>query len=141
MNPAPALAIAPVVRFARFESLGREDEWLGMPFLSVAPSERRRFERATFCRKAFNVVKYIAEPNPVRRADGRVPRQKERMEFEDFEISRIDASSEPCPDCCNRVLRRSAGWRSTAESTPDPSPATKWKATRVSIFRANFREY
>src|ERR1700678_466648 len=135
MNPAPALAMAPVVRFARFESLGREDEWLGMPFLSVAASERRRFERAAFCRKAFSVVKYIAEPNPVRRADGSVPRQKERMEFEDFDISRIDASSEPCPDCCNRVLRRSAGWRSTAESTPDPRPATKWKAAKVSIFR------
>jgi hypothetical protein len=57
MNPAPALAMAPVVRFARFESLGRAEEWIGMPFLSVAPRERRRFERATFCRNAFKVVK------------------------------------------------------------------------------------
>jgi len=70
-----------------------------MPFLSVAPRVRSRFERATFCRKAFKVVKYIAEPKPVRRADGSVPRQKERMEVEDFEISRIEASSELCPDC------------------------------------------
>lgn len=57
MNPAPALAMAPVVRFARFESLGRADEWLGIPFLLVALRERSRFERATFCRSAFKVVK------------------------------------------------------------------------------------
>jgi hypothetical protein len=57
INPAPALAMAPVVRFARFESLGRAEEWLGRPFLSVAPRVRRRFERATFCRNAFSVVK------------------------------------------------------------------------------------
>ena len=131
INPAPALAMAPVVRFARFESLGRAEEWLGR-LLLVAPRERRRFECATFCRKAFSVVKYIADPNPVRRAEGSVPRQKEKMEFEDFEISRIEASSELCPDCCTRVLRRSAGWRSTAESTPDPRPAMKWKASKVS---------
>jgi hypothetical protein len=57
MNPAPARATAPVVRFARFDSLGRAEEWLGRPFLSVAPRVRRRFERATFCLKAFKVVK------------------------------------------------------------------------------------
>jgi hypothetical protein len=57
MNPAPARATAPVVRFARFDSLGRAEEWLGRPFLSVAPRVRRRLERATFCLKAFKVVK------------------------------------------------------------------------------------
>jgi hypothetical protein len=72
----------------------------------------------------------MAEPKPVRRADGNVPRQKEKMEVEDFEISRIEASNELCPDCWTRVLRRSAGWRSTAESTPDPRPAIKWKASK-----------
>lgn len=57
MNPAPALAIAPVVRFARFDSLGSAEEWLGRAFLSIAPIVRRRFERATFCRRAFKLVK------------------------------------------------------------------------------------
>jgi hypothetical protein len=41
----------------------------------------------------------MAEPKPVRRADGSVPRQKEKTEVEDFEISRIEANNELCPDC------------------------------------------
>jgi hypothetical protein len=57
-----------------------------------------------------------------------VPRQKERIEVEDCEISRMVVSSELDPDCWTRVFRRSAGWRRTAESTPEPSPATKWNA-------------
>lgn len=32
--------------------------------------------------------------------------------------------------CWRRVLRRSAGWRRTAERTPDPNPAMKWKSGR-----------
>lgn len=70
-------------------------------------------------------MKYIAEPKPVRKADGRVPRQNERIEVWEDEISRIVARSELCPDCWTRVLRRSAGWRSTAERMPDPRPAMK----------------
>jgi hypothetical protein len=30
-------------------------------------------------------------------------------------------------DCCTRVLTRSAGWRRTAERTPELRPAKKWK--------------
>lgn len=129
MKPADARATAPVVRFARFESLGSEEEWLGFPFLSTAPMEASRFERATFCRRVFSAVKYIADPKPVRRAEGRVPRQKDKIEVEELEISRMVVSSELCPDCCTRVFRRSAGWSRTAERTPDPSPATKWNAS------------
>lgn len=51
--------------------------------------EASRFERATFWRRAFRAVKYIADPKPVRRAEGKVPRQKERTEVEDLEISRM----------------------------------------------------
>jgi len=109
MKPAEARATAPVVRFARFESLGSEEEWLGFPCLSTAPMEASRFERATFCRRAFNAVKYIADPKPVRRAEGRVPRQKDKIEVEELEISRMVVSSELCPDCCTRVFKRSAG--------------------------------
>ena len=69
----------------------------------------------------------MADPKPVRRAEGRVPRQKERIDL-DCDISRKVARREVDPDCWTRVLRRSAGWRRTAESTPDPRPATKWKA-------------
>lgn len=126
--PADARAMAPVARFARFESLGSEEEWVGFPPCSTTPMERRRFDRATFCLKAFKPVKYMAEPRPVRRADGAVPRQKERMEFDDLEISRIVDSKELEPDCWTRVLRRSAGCSRTAERTPEPSPATKWNA-------------
>ena len=57
MNPAEALAIAPVVRFARFDNLGRADEYVGAPPFSNTPIERSRFERATFCRSAFRLVK------------------------------------------------------------------------------------
>lgn len=32
------------------------------------------------------------------------------------------------PDCCTRVLRRSAGWRRKAVVQPEPRPARKWKA-------------
>lgn len=71
------------------------------------------------------MVKYIAEPNPVRSAEGRVPRQKESTEEEDREISRMVVRRELWPDCWTRVFRRSAGWRRTAESKPDPSPAAK----------------
>ena len=31
-------------------------------------------------------------------------------------------------DCWTRVLRRSAGWRRTADRRPELSPARKWKA-------------
>lgn len=67
----------------------------------------------------------MADPKPVRKAEGRVPRQNDRMELGDLEISRMVARSELCPDCWTRVLRRSAGWRRTAERMPDPRPATK----------------
>jgi hypothetical protein len=67
----------------------------------------------------------MAEPKPVRRAEGSVPRQKERNPVEDLEISRMVVRRELCPDCWTRVLRRSAGWRRTAERTPDPRPAMK----------------
>lgn len=109
MKPAEALAMAPVVRLARLDSFGSDEEWLGSPFLSAAPSDLRRLECATFWRKAFNPVKYMADPKPVRRADGNVPRQKDLIEFGLLDISRIVASRELWPDCCTRVLSRSAG--------------------------------
>lgn len=53
--------MAPVVRLARFESLGREEECVGTPLCSLEGSAaaiaRSRFECATFWRKAFRPVK------------------------------------------------------------------------------------
>lgn len=130
MNPADVLAMAPVVRFARFDSFGKADECVGTLPLSKTPIDLRRFERITFWRRAFKLVKYIADPKPVRRAEGAVPRQKDRIELEDFDISRKVSRRDLEPDCCTRVLRRSAGWRRTAERMPDPKPATKWNAAK-----------
>jgi hypothetical protein len=48
MNPADALAIAPVVRFARFDNFGKDDECVGGTVFSKTPMDRRRFDRATF---------------------------------------------------------------------------------------------
>jgi hypothetical protein len=101
--------MAPVVRFARFDNLGKAEECVGVLPRSTTLSDRKRFECVTFCRNAFKLVKYNAEPRPVRRAEGTVPRQKERIECGASEISRIVESKEMEPDCCTRVLRRSAG--------------------------------
>lgn len=131
-NPAEVLAIAPVVRFARFDSFGSAEDDDGTAVApSTTPMLLSRFERATFCRSALRLVKYSADPKPVRSADGAVPRQKPRMALGPDRISRKEARREAEPDCWTRVLRRSAGWRRTAERRPEPSPAVKWKAVVV----------
>lgn len=109
-KPADVRAIAPVVRFAKFESFGSADEVDGCTFVpSTTPMFRSRVERATCCRSALRLVKYRADPKPVRRADGAVPRQKPQMAFGPAKISRKEALRELEPDCCTRVLSRSAG--------------------------------
>lgn len=71
----------------------------------------------------------MAEPKPVRRAEGTAPRQRAGSRRGAARISARAAVSECGPDCCcTRVLSRSIGCRSTAESTPEPRPAAKWKA-------------
>lgn len=82
-------------------------------------------------------MKYRAEPKPVRRAEGSVPRQNEDRAREPVHISRIEALTEVLPDCWTRVLSKSAGWRRTAESIPDPRPATKWNAVTVRLVAAS----
>ena len=85
-NPAPDLATAPVLRFARFDSLGRLLEWVCFAAGSRTPMRNSTFERATWLRSALREVKYMADPKPVRSAEGRVPRQKERMEEGFWEV-------------------------------------------------------
>ena len=75
----------------------------------------------------------MADPNPVRRAEGRVPRQKDWIALGAWAISRIVMRREREPDCWTRVLRRSAGWSITAESRPELSPAAKWNAGGVRL--------
>lgn len=126
--PAEALAIAPVVRFARLDNFGSDEEYVGPEPFPPTTTGRRRSELATCCRRAFKPVKYNAEPNPVRRVEGAVPRQNDRIPLGEFESSRMTTSKDVWPDCCTRVLRRSAGCRRAAERTPDPRPAMKWNA-------------
>lgn len=127
-NPAPVRAIAPVVRLAMGLSLGNEDEclcsWTGL----TAPMLARRLEDATCWRRELRDVKYNAEPRPVRRAEGAVPRQRPRKEEGPDTMVAMVWRSEAWPDCCTRVLRRSAGCSSTADSRPELKPAVKWKA-------------
>lgn len=68
----------------------------------------------------------MAEPKPVRRAEGTVPRQNADSTFGDAAMSRTADAIECEPDCCTRVLSRSIGCRSTAPNTPAPRPAAKW---------------
>lgn len=56
IRPAEALAMAPVARFAKFDSFGREEEDAGTVPASTF-MDRRRLERATFWRNAFKPVK------------------------------------------------------------------------------------
>ena len=72
-------------------------------------------------------MKYSADPNPVRSAEGTVPRHKEVMGWGDARMVRRTGRSAEERDCWTRVFRRSAGWRSTAEETPEARPARKWK--------------
>lgn len=70
----------------------------------------------------------MALPKPVRRAEGVAPRHSAGSIRGESRISRSAARREWFPDCWTRVLRRSMGCRRTAESVPDPRPATKWNA-------------
>jgi hypothetical protein len=67
----------------------------------------------------------MADPHPVRSVLGSVPRQNCRMGLGPLAMDRMVPTSVLERDCCTRVLSRSAGWRSTAERTPELSPAKK----------------
>lgn len=69
----------------------------------------------------------------MRRAEGRVPRQKAKMEFGEEDIDRIVERRVVECDCWTRVLRRSAGWRRMAEKMPEERPARKWYAIIESV--------
>ena len=70
----------------------------------------------------------MADPKPVRKAEGTAPRQRAGRICGAARISAKAALrewDEAGPDCCTRVLSRSMGWRRTAERTPEPRPAAK----------------
>lgn len=75
----------------------------------------------------------------MRNAEGSVPRQKESIELGEEEISRMVLRRVVERDCWTRVLSRSAGWRRTAESIPEESPARKWKAARLLVYVSQLR--
>jgi hypothetical protein len=119
--PAKTRAEAPVKRFWVEESFGRT-----LLEVVVAPVVREVLF-ATSWRMVERVVKYSAEPKPVRSAEGTVPRHSELMGCGPERMERRTGRREVLRDCCTRVLRRSAGCKRTAEDTPLPRPARKWK--------------
>ena len=62
----------------------------------------------------------------MRRAEGTVPRHRDVMGCGRERIERRTGRREEERDCWTRVLRRSAGWRRTAEETPEIRPEKKW---------------
>jgi hypothetical protein len=101
-----------------------------------AASPRLAAARLARRRSSFKLEKYIAEPHPVRSVLGNVPLQNCRIGFGPLAIERTVPSSVLVRDCCTLVLRRSAGWRRTAERTPELRPAKKWTGHAVSVVTA-----
>lgn len=106
------------------ESLGRTEDDLA-PITGLARA--MGLDCATAWRNALRLVKYSADPKPVRRAEGSVPRHNPRIGFGEemiaFKVGRMAAPW----DCWTRVLSRSAGWRRMEEVRPEQRPAAKWK--------------
>jgi len=125
-NPAKTLALAPAIRFCVLVNLGRTE----LLFLTAAgnTSPMDFVEAlAKICRRELRVVKYSAEPKPVRSAEGTVPRQRLATGCGPARIDLRTGTRECERDCWTRVLSRSAGWRRTALDTPEVRPARKWK--------------
>ncbi len=59
INPADALAMAPVVRFAMLLNLGKEEEeYSGFPIVALTrPVDARRLDLAICCRSALRLEK------------------------------------------------------------------------------------
>lgn len=98
----------------------------------VVAAAARNGTRDTSVRIALSDVRYMALPKPVRSAEGVAPRHSAGIKDGEARISRRAIRREWWPDCCTRVLRRSIGWRRTAERVPEPRPATKWYAEEKS---------
>jgi hypothetical protein len=133
MKPAQVRAKAPVAKLAVLLSFGSELECsppsLAAPLLPAAIKLARR-------RSAFSPEKYIADPQPVRNVLGKVPLQNCRTGFGPLAMDRMVPRSVLERDCWTRVFRRSAGWRRTAERTPELKPAKKWTTTAFSTCRS-----
>lgn len=61
-----------------------------------------------------------------------MPRQNWRIGCGPLAMERMVERRVVWWDCCTRVLRRSAGWRRTADRMPEPRPAKKWTISPVS---------
>lgn len=130
-NPAATRAAAPVARLPELESFGRAEEETAAFLLLLPPVLATRIEDpfcASPCRNALRLVKYKADPKPVRSAEGRVPRHNPRMGFEEERMAlRVGRRAAVWWDCWTRVLSRSAGCRRIEEVRPEQRPAAKWK--------------
>lgn len=88
-NPAATRAAAPVARLADLESRGSAEEEFAAVALPLEPLAMAIGVPvcATPVRSALRLVKYRAEPKPVRRAEGSVPRQSPRIGLGDVRIA------------------------------------------------------
>lgn len=129
-NPAHTLATAPAARFCVLESFGSTELLrfvVPSLMLDVVLPDFFASPFATACRNQLRVVKYRAEPKPVRIAEGVVPRQRLGTGCGEANIERMTGKSEDDRDCCTRVFSKSAGCRRIDVQSPEASPATKWK--------------
>ena len=127
-KPANTRAVAPVSMFCVFDNFGRTLLLLGMTpsaILKLVVPSSFAWLLATTWRRELRVLKYNADPKPVRKAEGRVPRQSFATGFGDASIERRTGRREEDRDCCTRVLSRSAGWSRTALDMPEANPAKK----------------
>lgn len=128
-KPAATRAAAPVAKFADLDSFGSAEVEFAALSLPLGLARAIGIPVcAKPCRSALRLVKYKAEPKPVRRAEGRVPRHSPRIGCGDERIVlRVGKRAAVCWDCWTRVLSRSAGWRRMEEVRPEQRPAAKWK--------------
>lgn len=131
-NPAATRAAAPVARFPELESFGRAEV---LTPLLLATRIEEPFCTSP-CRRALRLVKYKADPKPVRSAEGRVPRHNPRIGLEEERmVLSVGRRAVVWWDCCTRVFKRSAGWRRMEDVRPEQRPAAKWKVDFDAIRR------
>lgn len=105
-NPAKTRAAEPVSKFVTVDGFVDVELW-------------------TVLRKMLRVAKYSPLPTPVRIAEGIEPRHSAAIGFGPERIVRIVGINLASCDCWTRVLSKSAGCKTIAETIPPASPDEK----------------
>ena len=123
MKPAKKRAADPVATLAVLDSFGRADDDDDV----LSTTTTIEVDGIMVRRSLSSVVKYSADPKPVRSAEGRVPRHRPRTGWEEERMDfSVERSETVWWDCWTRVLRRSAGCSRMEEARPEDRPARKW---------------